>query len=85
MYSKNSFVIQRGCAHRDRILGEYICDTSWLTEEVLNPLAVGQYVNNQNKGRVQFDLFLFIQNCNIAPIFIDPSKECSYYHFLGFC
>ena len=27
------------------------CDTSWLEDDPCNPVAVGQYVNNQSKSR----------------------------------
>ncbi|XP_007890427.2 SET domain-containing protein 9 [Callorhinchus milii] len=41
-----SKVIYRSCSRRDR-LGPYkTSDVTWLTESPLNPLAVGQYVNN---------------------------------------
>ncbi|XP_078658267.1 SET domain-containing protein 9-like [Branchiostoma floridae x Branchiostoma belcheri] len=45
-----SKMIYRSCAGRDRI-GPYLtCDRSWLTQYPKNPLAVGQYVNNQSAG-----------------------------------
>ena len=28
-----------------------MCDTEWLTETPVNPLAVGQYVNNQSNSK----------------------------------
>jgi len=31
-------------------MGQYMCDTSWLTESPINPLGIGQYVNNQSPG-----------------------------------
>ncbi|XP_068227037.1 SET domain-containing protein 9-like isoform X2 [Palaemon carinicauda] len=40
----------RSCVNRDRVGTFTIADTSWLTEYPLNPLNVGQYVNNQSKG-----------------------------------
>lgn len=40
----------RSCVNRDRVGSFPIADTSWLTEYPLNPLNVGQYVNNQSKG-----------------------------------
>ncbi|XP_021373415.1 SET domain-containing protein 9-like isoform X2 [Mizuhopecten yessoensis] len=37
------------CGQRDRH-GPYLtCDLSWVTQYPINPLAVGQYVNNQSK------------------------------------
>lgn len=40
----------RSNARRDQI-GPYLpCDTTWLGDEPLNPLAVGQYVNNRTKN-----------------------------------
>ncbi|KAL4235688.1 SET domain-containing protein 9 [Mactra antiquata] len=35
-------------ARRDSLRGQLMCDNSWQTEYPLNPLAVGQYVNNQS-------------------------------------
>ncbi|KAL3869853.1 hypothetical protein ACJMK2_042481 [Sinanodonta woodiana] len=41
--------VYNSCAQRDR-MGPYMtCDISWLTPHPVNPLAVGQYVNNQSK------------------------------------
>lgn len=41
-----SKMIFRSCSGRDRIGPLMMSDTSWLTHSPLNPLAVGQYVNN---------------------------------------
>ncbi|XP_072461693.1 SET domain-containing protein 9 isoform X4 [Notamacropus eugenii] len=41
-----SKVIYRSCNGRDRLGPFEMSDSSWLTSEVQNPLAVGQYVNN---------------------------------------
>ncbi|XP_071138837.1 SET domain-containing protein 9-like isoform X2 [Mytilus edulis] len=38
----------RSCCQRDRIGPYLISDMSWLTPFPVNPLAVGQYVNNQS-------------------------------------
>ncbi|XP_052274775.1 SET domain-containing protein 9-like isoform X1 [Dreissena polymorpha] len=38
----------KSCSGRDSVCGQLMCDTSWLTELPVNPLAVGQYVNNQS-------------------------------------
>jgi len=44
-----SNIIYRSNARRDQ-LGPYpLCDTTWLGNELQNPLAVGQYVNNSPK------------------------------------
>lgn len=43
-----SKMIYKSCSKRDSVLGKLMCDTTWLTEEPVNPLAVGQYVNNQS-------------------------------------
>ncbi|XP_072172984.1 uncharacterized protein [Diadema setosum] len=45
-----SRMIFRSCAQRDRLGPHVFCDISWLTPCLLNPMAVGQYVNNQYKG-----------------------------------
>lgn len=41
-----SKVVFKSCSGRDRIGPFMMSDTSWLTDSPLNPLAVGQYVNN---------------------------------------
>ena len=49
-YIKTLFCFSRSNARRDQI-GPYLpCDTTWLGNEPLNPLAVGQYVNNRTKN-----------------------------------
>lgn len=46
----NLLCFSRSNAQRDQI-GPYLpCDTTWLGDEPLNPLAVGQYVNNRTKN-----------------------------------
>lgn len=41
-----SKMVFRSCTGRDRMGPFMMSDTSWLTDSPLNPLAVGQYVNN---------------------------------------
>ncbi|KAI0240775.1 SET domain-containing protein 9 [Lamellibrachia satsuma] len=41
--------LYRSCAQRDRVGPYWLCDTSWLTNCPVNPLAIGQYVNNHTK------------------------------------
>lgn len=41
-----SKMVFRSCSNRDRVGPFMMSDTSWLTDRPLNPLAVGQYVNN---------------------------------------
>ncbi|XP_036894403.1 SET domain-containing protein 9 isoform X2 [Sturnira hondurensis] len=41
-----SKVVYRSCAGRDRLGPLQMSDSTWLTADVQNPLAVGQYVNN---------------------------------------
>ncbi|CAL9688917.1 unnamed protein product [Knipowitschia caucasica] len=41
-----SRMVFRSCSGRDRLGPFLTSDTSWLTSNPLNPLAVGQYVNN---------------------------------------
>ncbi|XP_046561407.1 SET domain-containing protein 9-like [Haliotis rubra] len=43
-----SKLIYKSCQGRDRMGPFLSCDSSWLTESPHNPLAVGQYVNNQS-------------------------------------
>jgi|ERR1712076_522 len=40
--------IFRSSAARDVIGSHNCCDTSWLTNQRLNPLSIGQYINNAN-------------------------------------
>ncbi|XP_008282712.1 SET domain-containing protein 9 [Stegastes partitus] len=46
-----SRMVFRSCSGRDRLGPFLTSDTSWLTEAPLNPLAVGQYVNNCSNER----------------------------------
>ena len=46
----NTFMI-RSCAYRDTVDQQLSCDLSWLSGSPVNPLAVGQFVNNRTKGR----------------------------------
>ena len=41
----------RSCCGRDMIGPYKPCDTSWLIDAVKNPLAIGQFVNNQTTDR----------------------------------
>lgn len=43
-----SRIVFRSCSNRDRLGPFMMSDSSWLTSRPLNPLAVGQYVNNCN-------------------------------------
>lgn len=43
-----SKIIFRSCSHRDKIGWQFTSDMSWLTPHSINPLAIGQYVNNHN-------------------------------------
>ncbi|XP_045159677.2 SET domain-containing protein 9-like [Mercenaria mercenaria] len=43
-----SKMMYNSCSKRDSVHGKLMCDTTWLTETPVNPLAVGQYVNNQS-------------------------------------
>ncbi|CAM1154281.1 SETD9 (predicted) [Pycnogonum litorale] len=42
--------VYRSCSYRDRIGAYMTSDLSWLTSNRINPLAIGQYVNNQCPG-----------------------------------
>ncbi|KAF2350761.1 SET domain [Trinorchestia longiramus] len=44
-----SRILFRSCVGRDLVGPSPIADASWLTPYPLNPLSVGQYVNNQSK------------------------------------
>nr|XP_044994862.1 SET domain-containing protein 9 [Jaculus jaculus] len=46
-----SKVIYRSCSGRDRLGPLRMSDSTWLTPEMHNPLAVGQYVNNCSNDR----------------------------------
>jgi len=54
-------VFYRSCAGRDKVNGEYQCDVTWLTEKPVNPLAIGQFVNNQSPGTLESVVFLLIK------------------------
>lgn len=46
-----SKVVYRSCTGRDRLGPLRMSDSTWLTSEIQNPLAVGQYVNNCSNDR----------------------------------
>ncbi|XP_037655389.1 SET domain-containing protein 9 isoform X2 [Choloepus didactylus] len=46
-----SKVVYRSCSGRDQLGPLKMSDTTWLTKEIHNPLAVGQYVNNCSNDR----------------------------------
>ncbi|XP_036164557.1 SET domain-containing protein 9 isoform X3 [Myotis myotis] len=46
-----SKVVYRSCNGRDRLGPLRMSDSTWLTSEIQNPLAVGQYVNNCSSDR----------------------------------
>ncbi|XP_036264786.1 SET domain-containing protein 9 isoform X1 [Pipistrellus kuhlii] len=46
-----SKVVYRSCSGRDRLGPLKMSDSTWLTSEIQNPLAVGQYVNNCSNDR----------------------------------
>ncbi|TRY88138.1 hypothetical protein DNTS_029447 [Danionella cerebrum] len=45
-----SKIVYRSCSGRDRFGPLHLCDATWLTPHPLNPLAVGQYINNCSNG-----------------------------------
>ncbi|XP_065120172.2 SET domain-containing protein 9 isoform X2 [Paramisgurnus dabryanus] len=46
-----SKIVYRSCSGRDRLGPFHLSDCSWLTSNPVNPLAVGQYVNNCSNGK----------------------------------
>ncbi|XP_073730714.1 SET domain-containing protein 9 isoform X1 [Misgurnus anguillicaudatus] len=46
-----SKIVYRSCSGRDRLGPFHLSDCSWLTSNPVNPLAVGQYVNNCSNER----------------------------------
>ncbi|XP_008838601.1 SET domain-containing protein 9 [Nannospalax galili] len=46
-----SKVVYRSCNGRDQLGPLKMSDSSWLTSEIHNPLAIGQYVNNCSNNR----------------------------------
>ncbi|KAM9679857.1 SET domain-containing protein 9 isoform 2-T2 [Dama dama] len=46
-----SKVVYRSCHGRDRLGPLKMSDSTWLTSEIHNPLAIGQYVNNCSNDR----------------------------------
>nr|XP_035921564.1 SET domain-containing protein 9 isoform X2 [Halichoerus grypus] len=49
-----SKVVYRSCNGRDRLGPFKMSDSTWLTSEICNPLAVGQYVNNCSNELKQY-------------------------------
>lgn len=48
----DAFTCFRSCNGRDRLGPLKMSDSTWLTSEFHNPLAVGQYVNNCSNGKL---------------------------------
>ena len=46
-----SGLLYRSCANRERVGGRLRCDLSWMGDELVNPLSLGQRVNNQSEER----------------------------------
>ena len=46
-----SGLLYRSCANRGRVGGRLRCDLSWMGDELVNPLSLGQRVNNQSEER----------------------------------
>lgn len=46
-----SKVVYRSCNGRDQLGPLKMSDSTWLTSEIHNPLAIGQYVNNCSNDR----------------------------------
>ncbi|XP_028328936.1 SET domain-containing protein 9 isoform X2 [Gouania willdenowi] len=75
-----SRMVFRSCSGRDRLGPLTMSDTSWLTDSPLNPLAVGQYVNNCSRhtpanvcyqefdvpGRFPLELHRYLPNVNYS-------------------
>lgn len=79
-----SKMIFRSCSHRDKIGWQFTSDMSWLTPHPINPLAIGQYVNNHgpdNPANVCYQEFDFpetfpVQLRQFIPnISFSPSSE----------
>ncbi|XP_071452322.1 SET domain-containing protein 9-like [Hetaerina americana] len=62
-----SKAIYKSCVQRDRLGGYLTSDLSWLTQYCVNPMNVGQYVNNQSKGA----------SCNVAYQEVDIPEDGS--------
>ncbi|KAL5016575.1 hypothetical protein ScPMuIL_006164 [Solemya velum] len=89
---KLSKFVFRSCSGRDRVGPYPVCDNSWLTPYPLNPLAVGQYVNNRshdisaNVAYQEFDIpedFPFHLRQYIPNVFYRPSVHDEYMDTLG--
>ncbi|KAK3089428.1 hypothetical protein FSP39_003527 [Pinctada imbricata] len=81
--------IYRSCSGRDRHGPYETSDCTWLTQYPINPLAVGQYVNNQSKkfpanvayqeldlpSDFPFHLLKYIPNVHYTPVsqLVDPT------------
>lgn len=77
-----SRAIFRSCAGRDQVGCVRVCDTSWLTPRPVNPLAIGQYVNNSCTG---FPANVCYQelNLSIAAFPLNLRKFIPNIHFSG--
>ncbi|XP_065176255.1 SET domain-containing protein 9-like [Sycon ciliatum] len=87
--SRLSTSIFRSCWHRDRLGPDFLADSSWLTAYTINPLSIGQIVNNgtkDNPANVSYeeaDLLVkfppahrrYIPNLNYEPLCCSPGEE----------
>ena len=45
-----AYTTYRSCAYRDVIGHHLSCDPTWLSTNPINPLSIGQFVNNHTRG-----------------------------------
>ncbi|XP_076876752.1 SET domain-containing protein 9 isoform X2 [Brachyhypopomus gauderio] len=83
-----SKLVFRSCSGRDRLGPFMLSDSSWLTPHLMNPLAVGQYVNNCSNEKAanvcyqEFDvpdgfpieLYQYFPNVNYRPDILRPLR-----------
>ena len=83
----------RSCHGRDRVGPYSLCDNTWLTDWPINPLSVGQYVNNHNKGKqdlglqVLTSLYFFVSCGKFGSPYLGNAQQPQdqHYPFLSVC
>ena len=83
----------RSCHGRDRVGPYSLCDNTWLTDWPINPLSVGQYVNNHNKGKQELglqvltSLYFFVPCGKFGSPYLGKAQQPQdqHYPFLSVC
>lgn len=79
MHAQLEYLFFRSCAYRDTINQSLCCDMSWLsTTSTINPLAVGQLINNHTRGSSCYNSWLIIMDIRMERV-ITQRCYCCYW------